>query len=88
MELRTFQVVELLSEECFDVVDVNTKNAEDLTALEFISKCDTNDESSDENKLQVEVKSRSAIIRMLQRRDSKVGHPIYKANHPFLVEGH
>ncbi|XP_017984747.1 PREDICTED: ankyrin repeat-containing protein At2g01680 [Theobroma cacao] len=57
-----------------DVVDVNAKNSEDLTALEYISKCDENDESTEN---QEPVQDRSEITTMLQAATRRM--------HPFMA---
>ncbi|KAK6228045.1 hypothetical protein SCA6_000385, partial [Theobroma cacao] len=57
-----------------DVVDVNAKNSEDLTALEYISKCDENDESTEN---QEPVQDRSEITKMLR--------PATRRMHPFMA---
>ncbi|KAK6234147.1 hypothetical protein QUC31_006553 [Theobroma cacao] len=59
---------------CRDVVDVNAKNSENLTALEYISKCDENDESTENQR---PVPDRSQITKILRAATPRM--------HPFMA---
>ncbi|KAK6228047.1 hypothetical protein SCA6_000387 [Theobroma cacao] len=59
---------------CRDVVDVNANNSENLTALEYISKCDEDDESTENQR---PMQDRSETTKILRAATPRM--------HPFMA---